>query len=83
MASTKLSNDQLREIENRVKEGEHIRDLAKEYKVSSKTIYNHIKQDASTDGNLLEISRLKRENKALKELVGAITYDLNKEKKLI
>jgi transposase len=83
MASTKLSNDQLKEIERRVRDGERVRDLAAEFGVSDKTIYYYIRQEASTDGTLLELNKLKRENKSLKELVGLITYELNKEKKLL
>jgi len=83
MTSTKLSNEQLDEIELRLKEGEKVNDLATEYGVTGKTIYNHIKKNANTDGTLLELNRLKRENKALKELVGIVTLELKKEKKLL
>lgn len=83
MASTKLSNDQLKEIERRIRDGERVRDLAVEYGVSDKTIYYYIRKDANTDGTLLELNKLKRENKSLKELVGLVTYELNKEKKLL
>lgn len=83
MTSTKLSKEQLAEIERRVRDGDKVKDLAIEYSVTSKTIYNHIKQVASVDGTLLELNKLKRENKSLKELVGLITYELNKEKKVL
>ncbi|MDA0772116.1 MAG: hypothetical protein O3C63_04155 [Cyanobacteria bacterium] len=83
MTSTKLSKEQLAEIETRVRDGDKVKDLAIEYSVTSKTIYNHIKQVASADGTLLELNKLKRENKSLKELVGLITYELNKEKKVL
>jgi len=83
MTNTKLSNEQLEEIELRLKEGEKVKDLAEEYGVTGKTIYNHIKKGADTDGVLLELNRMKRENKALKELVGMVTLELKKEKKLL
>jgi len=74
---------QLQEIELRLREGERVKDLAVEYGVTTKTIYNHIKKNAATDGTILEMNRLKRENKALKELVGMVTLELKKEKKLL
>lgn len=83
MVKTKLTDDQLLEVARRIKDGERVADLAKEFRVSSKSIYNYLKYGAKTDGNLLEINRLKRENKALKELVGKITLDLSIEKKLL
>jgi len=83
MTNTKLSNEQLQEIELRLREGERVKDLAVEYGVTTKTIYNHIKKNAATDGTILEMNRLKRENKALKELVGMVTLELKKEKKLL
>lgn len=81
MRGVKLSDEKWSEILRRVKDGEIVVDVAAEYGISPKTIYNRLSSKTTADPSALEMSRLKRENKALKELVGKITYDLSKEKK--
>ncbi len=80
---TKLTKIQWDEIIAKVKAGEKVVDLAKLYGVSAKTIYNKTGRIANGDNSLLEINRLKREIKNLRELVGYVTAELSKEKKLI
>ncbi len=83
MTKEKLTRDQWLEIVKKIESGESIANIAKEYGISGKTVYNRLGRDASPGSNSLELSRLKRENKELKEIIGIITHELNKEKKLV
>ncbi len=66
--------EQKQEIINRVKEkGELVADLAKEYGVTPKTIYNLLRRTAQGPGALLELAKLKRENEALLKIIGQLT----------
>jgi F0F1-type ATP synthase delta subunit len=80
---SKLTKDQWNEIIAKVKAGEKVVDLANIYGVSAKTIYNKTGKIGETDNSLLEINRLKREVKQLREVLGYVTTELSKEKKLI
>lgn len=79
----KLSKDQWDEILAKVKAGERVAELAESYGVSSKSIYNKTARIAGKDSSLLEINKLKREIKTLREVVGYVTTELSKEKKLV
>lgn len=84
MGRQKISKEQWLEIIKRIKvNGEAVADVAKEYGISVGTIYKRLGTSSDVDSSVLEISKLKREIKAWKELVGNITYELNKEKKLL
>ena len=81
MKGVRLTDEQWSEILRRVKDGDTVVDVAAEFGISTKTIYNRMSSKTNADPSVLEMSRLRRENKALKELVGKITLDLSKEKK--
>lgn len=49
--------------------------------VSTKSIYNWMRSKTVSDGSILEISRLKRENKELLEIIGELTHEVKKSKK--
>ena len=49
--------------------------------ISPKTIYNWMRGKIGEGGSVLEISRLKRENKELLEIIGELTHSLKKSKK--
>lgn len=49
--------------------------------VSTKSIYNWMRSKNLTDGSVLEISRLKRENKELLEIIGELTHEVKRSKK--
>jgi len=83
MKGVKVSEENWSDILKRIKEGERVTEVAAEFGISTKTIYNRLSSKTNTDSSALEMSRLRRENKALKELVGKITLDLSKEKKEI
>ena len=61
-------------------EGIIVSQVAKEYGVNLK-IYNWMRAKTMADTSILEISRLKRENKELLEIIGRLTHNLTKTKK--
>lgn len=79
-----LTSEQRQEIMTRIKEkGEAVADLAKEYGVRSRIIYDMLSKEAKGgDGNLLEFSRLKREHEALLKIVGELIVDQKLGKKI-
>ena len=70
------------QILRRIKEeGITVAQAAKDAGISSKTIYNWMRSKTLSDGSVLEISRLKRENRELAEIIGRLTHNLTKSKK--
>lgn len=71
------------QILKRLKEdGVPVAQLATEHGISTRTIYQWLSRGAvSNQPSLLAYARLKKENQALKELVGNLTLYLDKEKK--
>jgi len=69
------------DILRRLKDGEPAVKLASEYGISDKTIYHWTVKSTRKINPILELSRLKRENKALYEMIGVLTVERSKEKK--
>lgn len=69
------------DILRRLKDGESAVKLASEYGISDKTIYHWTVKSTKKINPILELSRLKRENKALYEMVGVLTVERSKQKK--
>jgi len=70
------------QILRRIKEeGITVAQAAKDAGISSKTIYNWMRSKTLSDGSILEISRLKRENRELAEIIGRLTHNLTRSKK--
>lgn len=70
------------QILKRIKEeGVTVAQAATDAGISSKTIYNWMRSKTLSDGSVLEISRLKRENRELLEIIGRLTHNLTKSKK--
>jgi len=68
-----LTNEQKQEIINRIKEkGEPVVDLAKEYGVLPKTIYNFLSRASQNSNTFLQLAKLKRENEALLKIIGQL-----------
>jgi len=71
-----LTVEQKQEIINRVREkGESVADLAKEYGVKPKIIYNLLRGTVSGPNTLLELAKLKREKEALLQIIGQLVAD--------
>lgn len=78
-----LTNEQKKEITVRIKEkGERVADLAKEYGVNPRNIYDFLSKTGQSNGTLLEISKLKREKDALLQIVGQLMVDQKLGKKI-
>lgn len=70
------------QILRRIKdEGITVAAAAADAGISTKTIYNWMRSSTIVDHSVLEINRLKRENKDLAELVGYLTLNLKRTKK--
>ena len=69
------------EILEKVKNGEKVTDLASQYGISDKTIYNWLRVQVKPDISLMEWNKLKRENEELKRIIGLITLELERGKK--
>lgn len=62
-------------------EGVPVSQAATEHGLSTKTIYGWLGKGVTTAPSILEMARLRRENQALKEMLGQITLDMSLEKK--
>lgn len=77
-----ISKEVKDEILKRIKDdGATVADVALEHGISIKTIYNWMRNKSITDISVLEVSRLKRENKELAEIIGKLTLNLTRSKK--
>lgn len=69
------------EIVLKVKAGEKVAVLSKQYGVSEVTIYSWLKQKVEGTVSLLEHGKVKKENEQLKQIIGVLTLELEKTKK--
>ena len=77
-----LTQLQKQEITSRIKDkGEKVSDLAKEYGVVTKTIYNLLKNQVNQPNIALELAKVKRERDALLKVVGQLFFENNMNKK--
>ena len=68
-------------IDKMKEEGLTVSQAAKEFEIPKRTIYGWLLPRRGGDGSTLEISRLRRENRELKELIGALSLDTERRKK--
>lgn len=80
----RISKEIKEEIVRRIKdENLSVADACNQYGVGDSAIYRWLDGDLGQDINpILELNRLKRENQELKELIGFLTYENSKQKKL-
>ncbi|OGY53697.1 MAG: hypothetical protein A2912_05130 [Candidatus Buchananbacteria bacterium RIFCSPLOWO2_01_FULL_40_23b] len=77
-----VSKEVKEQIINRIKEdGLPVSQVASEHGLKPRTIYQWIAKGVTAPPSILEISKLKRENQALKELIGQITLEMSLTKK--
>jgi predicted transcriptional regulator len=69
------------EILAKVKAGQKVVDLSRQYGVSDKTIYNWLKGQMSQEVSWREYKRVLKENEDLKNILGVLTLELEKTKK--
>jgi transposase-like protein len=77
-----ISNEQKEKVIKEIRdEGKKVIDVASEYGVSTKTIYNWLRDGVKGDSSALEIVRLKRELNAVYGVLGKVTAELKHPKK--
>lgn len=69
------------EVLARIKQGQKVPQLASEYGISTKTIYNWLSAGVQAEVSTLEFTRMKRERDDLLRLVGNLTLEVEKRKK--
>ncbi len=70
------------QILKRIKEdGITVANAALEHGVSTKTIYNWMRSKTVQADGVMEIGKLRRENKELLEIIGRLTHNMSKSKK--
>lgn len=76
-----VSQEVKEEILSKVKAGEPVSSLAKQYGISDKAIYNWIAGRTTRKVSWLDYAKLKRENQQLKEIIGVLSLEVEKSKK--
>ena len=69
------------EILSKVKSGESVPKLSREYGISDNTIYTWLKVGTEHASGVLEANKLRKENDQLKQIIGILTLELEKSKK--
>ncbi len=69
------------EILAKVKAGQKVPQLAEQYGISTKTIYNWLRGQITEQVNYREYKRVMQENEDLKKILGVLTLELEKVKK--
>jgi len=77
MSKSPVPADIKRQILDRIKQGEvSITQIAQEHGLSDKTIYRWLSKGATSAPSWLELNKLKKENSALKELLGILLWEI-------
>ncbi len=77
-----VTKDVKDQILKRIKDdGIPVSQVATDHGLNPKLIYGWIAKGVTANPSLLEVSRLKRENQALKELIGELTLEASLVKK--
>lgn len=77
-----VSKDVKEQILKRIKEdGLPVSQVAQEHGIKSRAIYQWIQRGVSSPPSILEVAKLRRENQALKELIGELTLEMSVAKK--
>ena len=70
------------EVLDKIQSGQKVSVVAKSYGIKEMTVRNWLRRDtAGQSGELLELSRLRRENEALYRVVGQLTFEAEIAKK--
>lgn len=78
----KTAPDVKEQILNRIKnEGISVAKAAEEHGVSTRTIYAWLTRGVKEQPSMLEFAKLKRENQALKEMLGEVTMEWKRAQK--
>jgi transposase-like protein len=84
MGTVKITPKEIKqEILGKIKLGEKVSDLARQYGISDRTIYYWLRQNTGDDVvSAVKYNKLKRENEELKRLLGKITLEMSLGKKI-
>lgn len=78
----KISKEVRDQILNRIKnEGVSVSQAAEDHGVSTQSIYSWLTRGVKEQPSMLEYAKLKRENQALKEMIGELTVELKRAQK--
>lgn len=79
-----VSKEVKEQIIRRIREeGLPVSQVAQEHGLHPRVIYSWISRGVTSPPSVLEVARLKRENQALKELIGELTLEMSLTKKKI
>jgi len=78
---TAIAKDVREEILLRVKKGEKVAELSKQYGVSEVTIYSWLKGSTTQQISVLQYNKVMKENRELKAIVGALMIEVERLKK--
>ena len=82
MPKSAVPADVKRQILDRIKQGGvSIAQISQEHGLSDKTVYHWLSKGATSAPSWLELNRLKKENAALKELLGRVMLETELSKK--
>lgn len=76
-----ISGEVKAEILAKVKAGQRVLELSKQYGVSDKTIYYWLRGQLTEQVNYREYKRVLKENEDLKNILGVVTLELERSKK--
>lgn len=71
------------EILEKIKSGTPVSKISEQYGISGKTIYNWLRKTVDEPVNLRELQKLRKENAALREIVGQLTIEREMIKKKV
>ncbi len=81
--SKRISEEIKRKIVDRIRnEGLSVPQAATEFGLSRNTIYHLIGSKAEGESSILELAKLKKENAELKQIIGGLTLDMERGKKI-
>jgi transposase-like protein len=70
------------EVLGKIRNGRRVSEVAQEHGIHEQTVRNWLERDTAAGASeILETSRLRRENEALLRLVGQLTYESDRQKK--
>ena len=70
------------EVLGKIRSGRKVAEVAREHGIKDMTVRNWLERDTvAGSSEILETSRLRRENEALLRLVGQLTYESDRHKK--
>lgn len=69
------------EVLEKIKSGIPVGEISEQYGISSKTIYTWLKKGVTEPVSIRELQKLRKENAALREIIGVLTIEKEKIKK--